>query len=325
MEVTFITENNFIGYVPRTDAGRTDTSWMAGLNAYHYSYNRISAMIQSNEAKFDGIVICIIPKNNPVTAITLIRTLQKCSSAKFAIMQEGPHDLFHDWSISVQFMYMELLNELDLIFCHNEYDKNYFQGLVNIPVYVLKSLMIEESIPNIKYDNRSGVMIGGNMVRWYNGIDSLSIATIFNEPIYAPSMGRKQRDEDSINDITYIDYKHWPQWLLELSKRKYAVHMMRTYAAGTFALNCSRLGIPCIGWGNNTPGKEHGCDTQRLLFPELTIPEGNMSLAIKTAKHLKENELFFNHVVEYAKKVYNDVFSEKAFINSFNNIIQELK
>ena len=39
--------------------------------------------------------------------------------------------------------------------------------------------------------------------------------------------------------------------------------MMRTHAAGTFALNCSYLGIPCIGY--------KGLDTQSTLHPDLSL------------------------------------------------------
>ena len=39
-------------------------------------------------------------------------------------------------------------------------------------------------------------MIGGNMVSWYGGFDSYMVAREIGNPIVAPSMGRKQVQED---------------------------------------------------------------------------------------------------------------------------------
>ena len=153
--------------------------------------------------------------------------------------------------------------------------------------------MIEDAIPKDALHKevigfpRKGVMIGGNFVSWYGGFDSYMLGTIFDESIYAPSMGRKRSSEDNIDNINYLPYMEWRQWMIELSKRKYAVHMMRTHAAGTFSLNCAYLGIPCIGW--------KGLDTQEICHPKLSFELGDMETARKMAKHLADNDLFYKH------------------------------
>jgi hypothetical protein len=86
---------------------------------------------------------------------------------------------------------------------------------------------------------------------------------------------------------------------------------MRTYAAGTFSLNCARLGIPCLGWDY--------MDTQTKCFPELSFQEGDMKAARKVAAHLRDNKQFYDHCSEYAKKVYAETFTERAFLDRFNS------
>ena len=116
-----------------------------------------------------------------------------------------------------------------------------------------------------------------------------------------------------MSNIIYLPYMTWADWMVELNKRKYGVNLMRTFAAGTFSLNCSFLGIPCLGWD--------ALETQRLCFPELSVPVGDMVEARRMAKHLKNNELFYNHVSEYARKISLQLFGEETFVKNFNNII----
>ena len=159
-------------------------------------------------------------------------------------------------------------------------------------------------------------MIGGNWCSWYSGQDSYVIAQEFKERIYAPSMGRKQKNEESIFDLYHIDYELWSKWMESLNGCKYAVHLMRTWAAGTFSLNCAYLGIPCIGYNQ--------LDTQRICFPELSVELGDLRTARQKAKHLKENQEFYRYCSEYAKKAYWDNFREEVFINKFKQIVEEI-
>lgn len=309
MKIAFFTEGNWYGNVPRNHPNlRTDLAWMAALNATHYPLDARQHNIpeQLRDIEYDlGIVI--IPKKVPQVVWNSNRVV-KCN--KIAVMQEGPHWFFQDYDISTQFSLIEYLNDCDFLLCHNEYDRKYYQGIFTTKsVYILPTLMLEDPILQdrlCREDQRSGTMIGGNFVSWYGGFDSTIVAGHLQEQIYAPSMGRKQKDEERINGIEYVPYISWQEWITELSKRKYAVHMMKTYAAGTFALNCAYLGIPCIGYLN--------LDTQSTCFPELSVEEGDIEKAIRLAKHLKENKQFYNHVSAYAKKAWRENFSEDKFM-----------
>lgn len=303
MNIAFFTEMGFHGKVPRThDNMRTEFAWMCALNADHYPIKQIPV------EKYDlGIVI--IPKKNPDFDIDSL----KLSCKQVAVMQEGPNWLWQDYDLAKQIWYFNTLTSADIIFTHNESDRKYYQGLTNhSDVRVMQSLMIEDAIGELKTEDRKDVIIGGNFVSWYGGFDSYSIAKELtdNELIYAPSMGRRQPLEEHL--LTHLPYMNWKEWIHTLNKFKYGVHLMRTHAAGTFALNCAYLGIPCIGY--------KGLDTQEICHPELTVNIGDLESARKLAVKLRNDEEFYLYCSDIAKKRYASNFSEQEFLNKFNSI-----
>jgi len=171
--------------------------------------------------------------------------------------------------------------------------------------YYQESLMIEDPISNLTdAKNRSGVMIGGNMKSWYGGFDSYILARSVTSEIYSPQMGRRQEGEEQLG-IKQLPYMEWNQWISELSKRKIGVHMMRTHAAGTFALNCSYLGIPCIGY--------KGLDTQRILHPELSVEDGDLTTARKLINKLENDKEFYILCSDLTKLLYQEHYHESKF------------
>ena len=84
-------------------------------------------------------------------------------------------------------------------------------------------------------------------------------------------MGRKIEGEEQMPNLNHLPYMNWVEWIKELNKRKYGIHLMKTHAAGTFALNCAYLGIPCIGY--------RGLDTQEICHPNLTVELGDIEHA----------------------------------------------
>ena len=168
----------------------------------------------------------------------------------------------------------------------------------------------------INLEDRSGVVIGGNMCRWYGGFDSYIVAEEFGVDLYAPSMGRKIEREDEL-DIHHLPYMTWVEWMNNLSKYKYAVHLMPTHAAGTFSLNCAYHGIPCIGYRNS--------DTQSELHPNLTVDDGDMYSAVKLARKLKMDDDFYIHCSAQSKLIYkNSGFTENNYIYSMRTILKEV-
>ena len=303
MEIAFFTEMGFEGKVPRNHPNmRTEFAWMCALNADHHSIIRAPFVTE----KYDlGIVI--IPKKNPELNLDDIRL----SCKKVAVMQEGPNWYWQDYDLAKQIWYYNTLTSADIIFTHNEVDKTYYQGLTNHKdVRVMSSLMIEDAIDidslmPPKY--RGEVIIGGNFVSWYGGFDSYIVASEISDKVFAPSMGRKQEGEEQL--LNHLPYYNWRDWITQLSKFKYGVHLMRTHAAGTFALNCAYLGIPCIGY--------KGLNTQEICHPDLTVEIGDLVTAKKLITLLENDSTFYNNCSQTAIDNYKNNYTEQVFKNKF--------
>jgi hypothetical protein len=298
MKVAFFTEMEFEGKVPRNHLNmRTEFAWMVALETDHYNIKQIPT------EKYDlGIVI--IPKKNPDFDLDNL----KLSCNKIAVMQEGPNWFWQDYDLTKQIWYYNTLTSADIIFTHNETDKIYYQGLTNHPnVRVMSSLMIEDAIGELEQVKRQGVIIGGNFVSWYGGFDSYIVASEITDKVFAPSMGRKQVGEEQL--IQHLPYLTWKQWIHELNKFKYGIHLMRTHAAGTFALNCAYLGIPCIGY--------KGLDTQEICHPDLTVDVGDLVTAKKLIKLLNNDTVFYNNCSQTAIDNYKNKYTEQVFKSKF--------
>tara|TARA_Y100001963_G_C6698232_1_gene408053 strand:- start:400 stop:1125 length:726 start_codon:yes stop_codon:yes gene_type:complete len=237
-------------------------------------------------------------------------------------MQEGPAWYFQDYPMEQQIWFYNTLMEMDVLFAHNESDVRYFKGLTQKKhVYQNKSLMITDNLIQSKNKNNN-VLIGGNMVRWYGGFDSYMVATEFGKwdresvEIYAPSMGRKIQLEDQMENINHLPYMNWTEWVNNLSKFKFAVHLMPTHAAGTFALNCAYWGIPCIGY--------KGLDTQQDLHPFCSVSDGNLDHAREIAMRLVKYPEEYEKCSNWAKKRYKELYTEKVYVNNMNEILERV-
>ena len=156
-------------------------------------------------------------------------------------------------------------------------------------------------------------IVGGNFVSWYGGFDSYMVAREIGDPIVAPSMGRKQKQEDLIEDIQYLPYLTWREWIDNLSQYNIGVHLMRTHAAGTFAMNCGFHGIPCIGYDE--------ADTQRKIHPKLSVKMGNVGRARKLALSLKNDTIFKRDCEQQARENWENEFSEKVFCEKMSKVL----
>lgn len=299
MEVAFFTEMGFTGKVSRTHSNmRTEFAWMSALQADHYNINH-------TPYKNYDLGIVIIPKKNPNLDLNRIKIFCK----KVGVMQEGPHWYFQDYDIKEQINYFNNLVNADIIFTHNKRDKKYYQGLTeHKDVRILPTLMIEDTVKPMIYVKRKGVIIGGNFVNWYGGFDSFIVAKEIEDEVWAPSMGRKQKGEEQL--VKHLPYLNWTQWINKLNEFRIGVHLMRTHAAGTFALNCAYLGIPCIGY--------EGLDTQETCFPETTVEVGDIEKAKEIIRKLDYDGEFYYFVSNKAKINYEKFYHENVFHSTFH-------
>ena len=299
MKIAFFSENGFNGKVDRThDNMRVEFAWMCALQADHYNVHQLNILEQYD------LGIVIIPKTNSQFDIERIKSYCK----QVASMQEGPHWYFQDYPLDQQIWFYNILMEMDMLFVHNEIDKKYFEGLTKKECRIMPSLMIEDSV-KLTSPSRSNVMIGGNFCQWYGGFDSYMVAQEFNEKVYIPSMGRKIEGEEQMENLIHLPYMNWVEWIKTLNKFKYGIHLMRTHAAGTFALNCAYLGIPCIGY--------EGLDTQEKCHPDCTIKVGDITHAKQIAEKLRKDDKFYLYCSNNAKNNYNKHFIEKVFLNKW--------
>jgi len=299
-KIAFFSETGTNTKYPRNfPNARTEVAWCLALDA------PMCSLTQLPNEHFDlGIVI--VPKNNPQINLNEIRKV--CD--KVTIMQEGPHWFFQDYELPKQFHYYNNLLEADWVYCHNESDVSYYKGLGCKDVRVMRSLMITDGlVPRNEWSDVT--IIGGNMVSWYGGFDSFVVARQIGDPIVAPSMGRKQNLEDSIEEINYLPYMSWREWINSLSQYNIGIHLMRTHAAGTFAMNCGFHGIPCIGY--------KGLDTQQIIHPTTTIEVGDLEGAQKIAKRLKSDNGFYDAVSQESLYRFSEYYTEEKWKQNWKN------
>lgn len=302
MKIAWFTEGGWSGKIPRNHTDmRNDSAWMSVLGATHFPINQIHNI----KEKFDlGIVT--IPKKNidKLSKYPLVENLNKVCS-KLAFMQEGPHWYFQDFPLDQQIWFYNTLTEMDYLYVHNKSDKKYYEGLIEKECRLMPTLMIEDLIKDLPKVERENVIIGGNFCQWYGGFDSYIAAQVLDCDIYIPSMGRRIPGEEQMPRLNHLPYMQWLEWIKTLNKFKYGVHLMRTHAAGTFALNCAYLGIPCVGY--------KGLDTQELCHPNLTIEFGDIKKAKELLNRLKTDKKFYLENSNLAKEQYLEYFHESKF------------
>ena len=301
MKIAFFTEGQYQGKVNRNNPNmRTDLAWICSLEADHWNIN------QSPDQQYDlGIVI--IPKKNPQFDLSKIK--QYCN--KIAVMQEGPNWYWQDYPLQQQIWYYNTIQEADFMFVHNKSDKKYYEGLTGKECKILPSLMVEDSIKDLPQVDRKDIIIGGNFCSWYGGFDSYIVAQEADCPIYIPSMGRKIEGEEQMPNLNHLPYMNWVEWIKTLNNFKYGIHLMRTHAAGTFALNCAYLGIPCIGY--------EGLDTQEKCHPNLTIKLGDLAMAKEKIIQLKLDKDYYKECSKIAKLNYKQHYYEERFISQIRS------
>jgi hypothetical protein len=299
--VVFFSESPIKGRVPRDfENARTEYAWSIMLDAEWCPLN------DSPNKKYDlGIVI--IPKSNP--NVDLERIKQYCD--KVSVMQEGPHWYYQDYSVEQQIHYLNCLRTADWVYCHNMSDIRYYKGLGCKDVRVMRSMMIPEGLDSqITTSQKNGTLLGGNFVSWYGGMDSYLVASEVEEQLYGVSMGRKQEQESLIEDIKYLPYMSWREWINHIGQYKVGVHMMRTHAAGTFSMNLSWHGTPVIGY--------EGLDTQELLHPQTTVQVGDLLGARRIMRKLYEDEFFYQECSEQTLRRFKKYYSEDAWLQHWD-------
>ena len=325
MRIAFLTEMGFNGTIPSTHNNmRTEFAWMNALNAVHYP------LANYDSVKGYDVVFIIFPKGktylnsegstlvndiNPVSKYLeqpIIPTLKE-SNTKVYYIQEGPHGWWNDYEVIDQIQFYNFLSLTDGIFAHNLSDSQYYRGLFkNKKVEIIHSLMIEDFIKDIQPITEDKVLIGGNFSRWYGGFESYMVASEFGLPIWGQESHAKRDNEGGLFNLNHFPRLVWIDWMREVSKFKYGVHLMPTVAAGTFALNCAYFGIPVIG--------NEKVDTQRLLHSQLSVDVSDIESAMTLTEMLKDSK-FYKTKSEEAKDNYQTYYTKEVWLTEMMNKI----
>ena len=228
-------------------------------------------------------------------------------------MQEGCQWEWMDDEIEDQIWWFNQIVEVDMILCHNDIDVNYFKGLTGKPTQLLQTLMITDSLGET-LPKKDSVMIHGNWCIVNRGFDSYMVATEFDVPIYGVKTGRFRKEEEGL-DINFLNWMVWKDYIKELSQHRYSVHFIPA-SAGQFPLNCSYLGIPCIGFSE--------LNAQRILHPDLTVGFGDIYKAKKLARKLRDDKDFYMECSKKTKELYEKKYSEKQFLKRWDEIVEVL-
>ena len=316
MNICFVSQNGHYGKLPRDFTNmRTEFSWMCALNANHYPIDYILNKSSKDIPQYD-LVIVILPKKlenyDTVKLLDLVKSIGK----KVTVMQEGPAWYYQDYNYTNQVNYINFLSSMDFLLTHNKSDISYFKGIFKKPTFNLQSLMIEDTVKNIRRENNGMTIIGGNFCSWYGGVDSYFVAQNFKKPTFIPSMGRKIENEEQFPSLHHLPYMMWNEWIKTLANFNVGIHLMRTHAAGTFALNCAYLGIPCIGY--------IGLDTQETLHPELSVNIGDIEKANQLSIRLRDDNEFYNYCSQNAKDNYKVFYTEKVWLHNTKKIYESI-
>ena len=312
MRLAFLTEMGFTGKIPANHSNmRTEFAWMHALNAdhrhlHHYTeiqdYDCIFIIFPKGKTFLSAEGSRLIKGENPVSellASNFIDILKK-NNKKVFYVQEGPHWWWNDYEIVDQISFYNMLAKVDTIFAHNHSDLNYYAGLFPTKtIMLIPSLMIEDSIKDIEWKPEEKAIIGGNFARWYGGFESHLVAQEFKVAVWGQT-SHAMRDHEA-HLIQHLPRVMWTDWIKQLSTFKYAVHLMPTVAAGTFALNCAYLGIPCIG--NNK------VDTQKICHPMLSVDVEDVNTARQLATQLKKDRSFYEECSRVARAGYEVAYS----------------
>ena len=308
MRIAFFSEAGYNGKVPRDNPNmRTDVAWVCALDAVHHPIPTIHELPDNS---YD-VGIMILPKNRkPLLNYPLLEQYKRVCN-KVTIMQESYYNYWQDSSIEEQIWYFNFIIEMDLIFCHNDVDLVYYNGLTNVRTELLPSVMITDDVVK-RSEWGDGVIIGGNFVWAYGGFDSYQVATEITDDVTAVTTGRMKPEEQHI--LKHIPWVFWKEWINILSQFNVGVQL-GTASAGTFNLNCSFHGIPCIGYSN--------VNTQKILHPSTTIEVGDIIGAKKIARKLKDHK-FYDRCMKETEENYEKYYSEEKFREHTLKIIESL-
>ena len=291
------------------------------LDSYHYP---ISKILSSNKTYDDNLLYNIgkggfdkaYIRNLYENHHNIVKLLQQ-KFKKVYIYQDGEIGWWNQVDVKLQLWWYNQLQQADGICVPNSTDINFYKGLFpHSDIRVLRSVMTDEGLDKSKFKPKSNkVIINGPLTMEYNGFSQIIAAHNSGMEIDIPPMGESRMPKDSWVmapnlGVNYLPYMSWIDWMYNLNQYKIGYMLGPAIASGSFALNCAYLGIPCIG--------NIKADTQRLLFPDLSIDVYDNKSAVELTKRLVGDLEFYKMVSTKAYTAYNKEFTKEKMISTLN-------
>ena len=309
LKVGFFTEGGFEGKIALDNINiRTDAAWMYLTDATHHNFSRLPNL---SDNLYD-IGVMILPKKRRMLLNYPLLEQYRRVCKKVTVMQESYYNYWQDSPIDEQIWYFNFITEMDIIFCHNDVDLDYYYGLTNVRTELMPTVMITDGIVR-RNEWGDGVILGGNWVKDYGGFDSYQVALEITDEnnITAITTGRMKPEESQM--FNHIPWVMWREWIDILSQFNVGVQL-GTAAAGQFQLNTSFHGIPCIGYSN--------LNTQSILHPLTTVELGDIDKAKDIARKLKDDK-FYKLCMDTTQKRFEKYYSEEMFVKNWERIWSE--
>tara|TARA_Y100000817_G_scaffold287777_1_gene256538 strand:- start:1545 stop:2471 length:927 start_codon:yes stop_codon:yes gene_type:complete len=304
IKVGFFTEGGFEGKITLDNPNiRTDAAWMYLTDATHHPFSRLSFLPDN----LYDVGVMILPKKRRMLLNYPLLEQYRRVCKKVTVMQESYYNYWQDSPLDEQIWYFNFITEMDLIFCHNDVDLDYYYGLTNVRTELMPTAMVTEGIVR-REGLGNGVIIGGNWVKDYGGFDSYQVSREITDDITAITTGRMKPEETQI--LKHIPWVMWRDWIDILGQYNVGVQL-GTAAAGQFQLNTSFHGIPCIGYSN--------LNTQSILHPLTTVELGDIDKAKDLARKLKDDK-FYKLCMDTTQKRFQKYYSEEMFLKNWKRI-----
>ena len=304
IKVGFFTEGGFEGKITLDNPNiRTDAAWMYLTDATHHPFSRLSFLPDN----LYDVGVMILPKKRRMLLNYPLLEQYRRVCKKVTVMQESYYNYWQDSPLDEQIWYFNFITEMDLIFCHNDVDLDYYYGLTNVRTELMPTAMVTEGIVR-REGLGNGVIIGGNWVKDYGGFDSYQVSREITDDITAITTGRMKPEETQI--LKHIPWVMWRDWIDILGQYNVGVQL-GTAAAGQFQLNTSFHGIPCIGYSN--------LNTQSILHPLTTVELGDIDKAKDLARKLKDDK-FYKLCMDTTQKRFEKYYSEEMFLKNWKMI-----
>ena len=316
MKILYLTDGSSFGIPSNFNFGlRPHGTWMQLLNAFHCNYQRIDELINKNE-KFDIAILAGIHDNrHDLINNTFISKIRKIAN-KIGFSQEGGHNTFFiKTPISNQIFYINIIQNVDFIMCHNEVDKKYYENLYNKPCYINKQMIYDLGEPTCEKENK--IILPGPSNIYYGNMDSYLIGLDTNLPMYVYKGHTYTSEHEYLENITYL---HWESDYIKFNNNlktfKYCMYLLQNPIGGSFPLQCAMNKVACFSW--NT------CETATECFPDLVFDYGDYNKIRFMFNKIHNDSKYYSSIVNKARenfiKKYNFEDYTKNTINFLSNL-----